>query len=155
MRVRQYVYFAVKSDVVSAAEMAVRIGLEPDEVTIQGSRSKEPLLPVVHAWKIVRHAPGATVDEMISHVVDRLEPVSAAIGELVAELNHGETGSSAVMQVVRYFDGEEGEEEDLRSPHPGLERLPGQHQLLGWHLDGRLLRFLAATGAELDVDEYG
>ena len=36
-----------------------------------------------------------------------------------------------------------------------MEKLPRQHQLLGWHLGPEVLDFLAATGAELDVDEYG
>ncbi|MFG3700121.1 hypothetical protein ACGF5C_19695 [Micromonospora sp. NPDC047620] len=52
------------------------------------------------------------------------------------------------------FEHPDGEEEDLSSPVEGWQKLPGQHQLLGWHLDGRALEFLRLTGAELDVDEY-
>ncbi|RVX43322.1 uncharacterized protein DUF4279 [Nonomuraea polychroma] len=155
MRVRQYVYFVMRSDILTAEEMSARIGLDPDEVMVQGSRSMQPLRPAVHAWKVACRDPGLTVNEMISRVVDRLEPFSEAIGGLVEELNRGHSGSCAVLQVVRYFDDEEGEVEDLRSPDPALEKIPGQHQLLGWHLDGRVVRFLVSTGAELDVDEYG
>ncbi|QFY05898.1 DUF4279 domain-containing protein [Nonomuraea phyllanthi] len=155
MRVRQYVYFAMKSDILSAVEMSARIGLEPDEAMVQGRRSRQPLRPAMHVWKIACRDPGLTVDEMISRVVDRLEPFSEAVGGLVEELNRGHSGSCAVLQVVRYYGDEEGEVEDLRSPDPAFEKVPGQHQLLGWHLDGRVLRFLVSARAELDVDEYG
>jgi len=62
----------------------------------------------------------------------------------------------ASIGVVRHF--EEGEEEVIREGEVDglrLESLPGQHQLLGWHLDAEVLAFLVAIGAELDVDEYG
>ncbi|GAA3471937.1 hypothetical protein GCM10018965_064900 [Nonomuraea roseola] len=101
--------------------------------------------------------PGLTVDEMIAHLIDRVEPFSQAIGQLAEELNQGQgdDGSCAVLQVVRYLDDEDGEEEDLCSPQRGFEKIAGQHQLLGWHLDRRVLYFLISTRAELDVDEYG
>ncbi|ACZ83872.1 DUF4279 domain-containing protein [Streptosporangium roseum] len=157
MRVRQYVYFALKSETMTAAEIATRIGLEPDETMVRGSRTAEPPRPVVHAWKVACHGPGMTLDEMIAHLVDRVEPFSEAIGRLARELDQGrgDDGSCAVLQVVRYLDDEDGEEEDLRPPHQGFEKIAGQHQLLGWHLDRRVLQFLVATRAELDVDEYG
>jgi hypothetical protein len=56
---------------------------------------------------------------------------------------------------VRYFNDDDGEEESPQPEGTDLIRLPGQHQLLGWHLDRRVLKFLHHTGAELDVDEYG
>jgi hypothetical protein len=37
----------------------------------------------------------------------------------------------------------------------GLEKLAGQHQLLGSHLNREVLDFLTEVGAELDADEYG
>lgn len=101
--------------------------------------------------------PGLTVDEMIDHLVDRLAPFSRAIGRLAEELNRGQgdDGPCAVLQVVRYLDDEDGEEEALCPSHQGFEKIAGQHQLLGWHLDRRVLQFLISTRAELDVDEYG
>ena len=36
-----------------------------------------------------------------------------------------------------------------------LERLPGQHQLLGWHLTHEQLGFLASIRCSIDADEYG
>ncbi|MFI7617314.1 DUF4279 domain-containing protein [Nonomuraea terrae] len=157
MRVRQYVYFALKTETRKATEITARIGLEPDETTVRGSRTAEPPRPVAHAWKIVCREPGLTIDEMIAHVVDRVEPFSQAVGQLAEELNQdqGDDGSCAVLQVVRYLDDEDGEEEDLCSPQQGFEKIAGQHQLLGWHLDRRVLQFLISTRAELDVDEYG
>ncbi|WP_329245510.1 DUF4279 domain-containing protein [Actinoallomurus sp. NBC_01490] len=53
MRVRQYVYFALHSSTLPAAEMATRLGLEPDEVSVRGSRTTTPPRPVTHVWKIV------------------------------------------------------------------------------------------------------
>ncbi|MEV4384681.1 hypothetical protein AB0J68_02965 [Micromonospora sp. NPDC049580] len=58
------------------------------------------------------------------------------------------------LQVVRVFEHPDGEEDDLSGPVDGLEKLAGQHQLFGWHVDGRVLEFLRLTRAELDVDEY-
>jgi hypothetical protein len=66
-----------------------------------------------------------------------------------------EESAGAVLQVVRYFDDPDGEEEELSPPDAELQKLSGQHQLLGWHLDREVLDFLMATGASLDVDEYG
>ncbi|MBL7499652.1 DUF4279 domain-containing protein [Frankia sp. CNm7] len=77
MRVRQYVYFALKSDGVSAAEMTARLGIEPDEVAIRGSRRAEPMIrPASHSWKVVCRQPYMTVDEQIDHVLDRLLPAA-------------------------------------------------------------------------------
>jgi hypothetical protein len=100
---------------------------------------------------------------MIVRVVERLEPFSEAIGELAQELDrrHHRAGapvwlaSGASLQVVRYFNDEEGEEENTYAPRADWERLPGQHQLLGWGLDSRILQFLISTRAELEMDAYG
>lgn len=155
MRVRQYVYFAVKSETMDAVEMTARIGLEPDETTVLGSHSAEPPRPAAYTWKVVCRDPEVTVDELIARLVDRLAPFSGAVGELVEQLNGGEGGSCAVLQVVRYLDTDDGDDEQASSPDPAFEKLSGQHQLLGWHLDRRVLDFLISTHAELDVDEYG
>ncbi|WP_279339776.1 DUF4279 domain-containing protein [Sphaerisporangium perillae] len=137
-----------------AVEMTARIGLERDETAALGSRSAKPPRPTAHAWKIVCRDPGVTVDELIARLIDRLAPFGGAIGELVEELNQDEGGSCAVLQVVRYLNADGGEEEETFSSDPAFEKLPGQHQLLGWHLDRRVLQFLISTHAELDVDEY-
>ncbi|MFB9889534.1 DUF4279 domain-containing protein [Planobispora takensis] len=66
MRIRQYVYLAVKSEIMDAEDMAARIGLDPDETMVRGARSTNPPRPAAHAWKIGCRAPGLPVDEMIS-----------------------------------------------------------------------------------------
>jgi Domain of unknown function (DUF4279) len=97
----------------------------------------------------------------MDRIVDRLGTHAAVIGDLVLELVAADPASrvGSVLQVVRHFDDEEGEDEETRTiemPDGGqLETLPGQHQLLGWHLNPRVIDFLSTTHASLDFDEYG
>ncbi|MBB6034918.1 hypothetical protein [Phytomonospora endophytica] len=61
-----------------------------------------------------------------------------------ADERGGDHRPARVLQLVRYLhdpDGVDRDGEDVPDP-------------LGWHLDRAVLDFLAATGAELDVDEY-
>ncbi|WP_327591113.1 DUF4279 domain-containing protein [Nonomuraea sp. NBC_00507] len=104
---------------------------------------------------MVCRKPGLTVDEQINQILDRLYAHADRIGELATELDQidGSPGSS-VLQVVRVFEHPDGEDADLTSPAEGLQILPGQHQLLGWHLDARALDFLRRAHAELDIDGY-
>jgi hypothetical protein len=154
--ISQYAYFALKSTSMPASEITARLGIEPDEAVTRGSRRPaDPVIPAAHCWRMVCRTPGMTVDEQISHIVDRLFVHAPRIGVLAAELDRTDGGpGSAVLQVVRVFEHPAGEPEDLSGPVDGLEKLPGQHQLLGWHLDRRTLEFLRLTGAELDIDEY-
>lgn len=157
MRISQFSYFTIGSEVMSAAEMSDRLGMLPDEHSERGSRSSDPIFPRSHAWKVVCKKPGLRVDDQIRSVVGRLEPVVDRIADLVAELHEMESGRATTLQVVRFFDDDEGEE-DRPNPHAaelGMRKLDGQHFLLGWHLDKNVLEFLERTGAELDVDEYG
>jgi hypothetical protein len=156
MRVDQYAYFALHSSVLPAAEMAARVGLEPDEVVVRGSRTADPPRPVEHRWKIVCRERGLRVDEQIDRVIERLGPHRDRIAALSRDLavrdpEHG----GAVLEIVRHFDYPFGEEEELSPPDAELRKLAGQHQLLGWGLDRGVLEFLLETGAYLDVDEYG
>jgi hypothetical protein len=159
VRVSQYAYFALTSTHMSAAEITARLGIEPDETKVRGSRRDRPPLPAVHIWRVVCRKPHLTVDEQIAQVIDRLFEHAERIGALAVEL-HRIDGAidgalpAGMLKIVRVFEGPDGEEEDLTSPVEGFEKLPGQHQLLGWHLDTRALEFLRLTRAELDVDEY-
>jgi len=97
---------------------------------------------------------GLTINEQVKQVVDRAVPHSSAIRDLVR------TGQvQAWLQLVRYFGVfsamKDGEEKEISVTEDGLEKLPGQHQSLGWHLDRSVLEFLVEVGAELDADEYG
>ncbi|GAB3975617.1 hypothetical protein GCM10029978_060210 [Actinoallomurus acanthiterrae] len=155
MRVSQYAYFALSSTQMSATEITARLRVEPDEVTTRGSRIVDPPRPVAHTWRVVCRTARLTVDEQIARIVDRLFAHAERIGALAAEIDRmdGRPGASK-LQVVRIFEHPDGEEEEDTNPVEGLEKLAGQHQLLGWHLDARVLEFLRLTRAELDIDEY-
>lgn len=150
MRVSQYVYFAVRSETLPATEVTAALGLGPDSVLIRASRHRDPDQPKVHAWNVECRSPGMTVDEQVGEIYARLLPV---LDRLVALRREHDVDT--VLQVVRSFDDDVGEEEELSPPGSDYEKLGGQHQLLGWHLGRDVLDFLQLTGAELDVDEYG
>ncbi|WP_330440620.1 DUF4279 domain-containing protein [Micromonospora sp. NBC_00821] len=140
MRVHQYVYFCVRSDLLSARELTTRLGIEPDEISVKGSKRENPPVPAVHSWRVVCRDSGLTVDEQIDRIIDRLGPIADQIAALVRVIDEAEgEGITSTLQVVRYFKDDDGD----------------QHQRLGWHLDRRALEFLHHTRAELDVDEYG
>ncbi|MFD9223473.1 DUF4279 domain-containing protein [Streptomyces sp. NPDC060064] len=141
MTLRQYTYFAMFSYHVSAAEMTSQLDITPDEVSVRGSRHTDPPVPVNHVWQIACRDPGLRVDEQIAQILNRLQPHTDRISEVVSRLaNHG---GGAVLQVVRYFN--DINPDQLPSDAPNL---------FGWHLDRNVLDFLTATGAELDIDEY-
>lgn len=107
----QYVYFSLRSDDTTAAEISSHLGLELDEVMVRGSRIADPPRPACHAWNISCRTRGLRVDDQITEVLDRIKPVAARVralvdgGEIVAEL-----------QIVRYFNDEDGEEEEFPDP---------------------------------------
>ncbi|WP_031080822.1 DUF4279 domain-containing protein [Streptomyces sp. NRRL S-118] len=143
MPLRQYTYFALFSQHTSADDMASQLGITPDEVTVRGSRFTEPaLVPVDHSWMVVCREPGLRVDEQITRILDSLQPDTDRICDLTRHL--ARTGGGAVLQIVRYFN-------DTDQAQPGAADAPN---LFGWHLDHKVLDFLSATGAELDIDEY-
>jgi hypothetical protein len=126
--------------------MAAILGLEPDETTVRGSRRSEPkAIPVAHHWKIVCRESGLRVDEQIARILERLAPHTAAIAALASRLATEDEGSGAVLEVVRYFNDQEGERHGHSDAAPNL---------FGWHLNREILDFLQTTGAVLDVDEY-
>lgn len=78
------VVIALTSVTLSAADVTARLGTEPDEVVVMGSRSPERVVPRCHSWKIVRRS-DESVDEQIQHLVDRLDPIRARLVSLCAE----------------------------------------------------------------------
>jgi hypothetical protein len=162
VRIRQYAYFGIFSQTLTSADITGRLGIEPDRFKVRGSRTMNPPVPKFHFWEIRSDQPGLTVVEHFDRIIGRLKPHSGAIGQLVQELTtegpHLE-GTGSRLQVVRHFDDEDGEDEELSviesSDGQNFEKLPGQHQLLGWHLGLGVIEFLLATHADLDVDEYG
>jgi hypothetical protein len=152
--ITQYCYFNLVSEQMTAAEMTARLRVEPDEVQVRAGREAQPPRPATHRWMVVCRQAGLRVDEQIERIVRRLYEHAGAIGDLAAELDRIEGGpGSSVLQIVRVFGDPTGEDEDVCEVD-GLRKLPGQHQLLGWHLDNRALEFLRMTHAQLDVDEY-
>lgn len=149
MLLRQYVYFALSSEHITAREMTAVLGIEPDETSVRGSRRTAPVaLPACHRWKISCREPGLRVDEQIANILGRLQPHTERIAALVARLATEVGPGAAVLQVVRYFNdspGEAGEADQAIDQPP---------KPLSWHLDHDVLSFLSATGATIDVDEY-
>ena len=127
------------------------MGLAPDRALVRGSRTADPPRPRFHVWEIRCDESGLRIDEQIERVIVRVEPIRTAIRDLVAE--PGDV--RAWLQMVRYFHAEDGDEEVIDETPEGLVKLSGQHQLLGWHVDRRVLSFLSDIGADLDADEYG
>jgi hypothetical protein len=72
LRIRQYVYFSVRSAELDAAVMTARLGIEPDRVLVRGARQQEPPRPTLHAWEIVCDEPRLTIDEQVASVLARL-----------------------------------------------------------------------------------
>ncbi|WP_107654613.1 DUF4279 domain-containing protein [Nocardia suismassiliense] len=150
MKVRQYCYFAVKSEVVSAAEVGAWLGMDADAVLVMGSKSAERRIPRCHSWKIIERDAGCSADgigDQIQRLVERLSPVRDRLIELTAR-----DEVSSVLQVVRYFgdpDGVSGAPDGSSPEQAGQWSRP-----FGWHLSMAVLEFLSATGTELDVDEY-
>ncbi|MGW6725880.1 DUF4279 domain-containing protein [Nocardia sp. NPDC055029] len=146
IKIRQYSYFALYSETMSAVEMTAHLTMEPDRARVQGSKSAEHRLPRSHSWQIARHST-ESIDEQIEHLIGRLTPV---LPRLISLINRPDVDAS--MQVVRYYDDPDGVH-----GAPGGTMSADVHKWprpLGWHLTTAVLKFLVATGAELDIDEY-
>lgn len=148
MRILRYGYLGVSSESLDPDTITARLGIEPDRVEVRGSRSVDPLRPVAHRWRLDA-SPGGTVDAHLEELLGRIEPVA---DRLVALTAGGE--ATATIVVVRSFDHPDGVEEEVDEVGP-LQKAAGQHQLLGFGLEPRMLGRLAELGIGLDVDEYG
>lgn len=153
MRISQYAYFSLTSEKVTAAAITGWLGIEPDRILVRGARDAIQVLPRTHQWRVQARAENVPIGLMITELTRRLDPVIEKIAAIMRELP-----IDAQLQLVRKFDDAEGVEDEGTTPEmaaQGLEKLGGQHHLLGWHLDRRTLDFLEKTRAELNVDEYG
>lgn len=152
MRISQHVSFSLRSAGVTAAEITAALLLEPDETWVMGSRDPVHVIPRCHGWSVSTTTRNRPINAQLDEVVARLRPAVPQIRTLVRG------GVGATLWVVRTFDGDEGVEDEGTPPDLaalGIEKVGGQHHLLGWRLDPTVLDFLHQTGAELDVDEYG
>ena len=154
VRIRQYVYFGVWSESLSAVEITKQVGLAADEATIRGSRNSEAPFPKRHGWKIVCNDSACDLGEQAGRVLERLRPYAAALRDLSVRSEDGDPVVTMVLQAARWFGEDGGEEDELVEVESGRYELGGQHRLLGWHLTPADLGFLVDLRAALDVDEY-
>lgn len=132
-KVHQYCYFWISSEVVTAEQITSQVGMEPDSITVRGSRQTEPrALPIEHSWmvKCGRHA---RIDEQVSEVLDRVRPAAQAIRVLTARED-----VDAGLMMVRYFDDPD----------------EGGYDAMGWMLEPAQIVLLADMGAQIQADEY-
>jgi hypothetical protein len=158
MKIRQYVTFGITSKETTAAEMTARIGIEPDRVSIKGSRIADPPIPGWHWWTIVCDQTGISVGEQISIVLNRIKSQEVEVTNLVSELKGESQPGGAQLSIVRYFNDLEGEDAEWGAIEwsKGIEVAWGlrSHHLLGWNINSDDLGLLVEVGASIDVDEY-
>ncbi|MFI5933153.1 DUF4279 domain-containing protein [Actinoplanes sp. NPDC051494] len=139
--VKQYVYFALKSDATTAEEITTRLGFKPDRVGVRGARQSSPPVPATHTWAVECRKPRMTVDEQVTEVLDRIRPIANGIRTLVEP---GEI--EAALHIVRYFEVDDLEPEAAEDGPP--------ESLLGWHLTIADLAFLVSIDADVDISEH-
>ena len=123
-----------------ASQMTKAIGMSPDKVRVRGSNRGDPPVPVCNSWELHSSKLGLHVDEHIAELRRRCEPFTAEMAALAASPD-----VSVVLEVVRYFNDEQGEPDNGEG---------NSHQLLGWVLQPADIQFLTALGAAIDVDEH-
>ena len=114
----------------------------------------DPYAATMHQdWSIERAGQRLVVDTLVSAVLGRVAPTAERIRQLV-DTNE----VFATLQIVRYFNDENGQPEKtvtIDEEGHSWEKMPGQHQMLGWALEAHTLELLVSMGATIDVDEYG
>ena len=88
MRTGNYVYFAVKSEVMTGPVIGQRIGLAADRAKVRGSKViGPPPHPLAHTWEIIGDEPGLRVHDQITRVMDRIRPYQLAIRDFVSRMS--------------------------------------------------------------------
>ncbi|MEO0494389.1 MAG: DUF4279 domain-containing protein [Actinomycetota bacterium] len=151
MKIRQYAHFDIASDLYDPDAITAALLIEPTTVSWKESKSTEPPIPRSHLWQYRATGDGC-VDDLVRELLGVFLPLRSSIEGLTAD------GACRVeIRFMRSFGDSEGEEED-EGPDDlpdNLVRIPGQHQLLGFHLDTGLMAQLVSLGCSLDFDEYG
>jgi hypothetical protein len=150
VKIKQYMLFVVYSDALEPEQISRRVGIDADAVVLRASRIADPPRPVTNIWQLRSEGSGLTVDDHIQRLTERLRPVRNTLIALLDE----QSDVTMRFEVVRYFNAEEGEDEVINLAD-GLEKLAGQHQLLGWTLTRDAMDFFRDLRAELWFDEYG
>ncbi|GAB1688591.1 DUF4279 domain-containing protein [Krasilnikovia sp. M28-CT-15] len=130
-KVRQYCYFWLASEAVTAEQITKRLGLEPDRTAVMGCRRTSPVVPAAHRWEIRCETHGA-IDEQASIVLARVAPAADRVRALV---DGGDVEAGLMM--VRWFDDPDG-----------------GYNALGWWLTREQIQLLARMGASVESDEY-
>ena len=154
VRVRQYVCFAISSPSIPPDAITGLLLLEADEVKPKGSRIAGPSpVPRAHLWKLMSgRADTSSLIEHIAALMAKLEPREHEIQTLLSS-----SDADGWIRAVRRF-GAGAEDDDIVEPGRlvgGLERLRGQHPLLGFALDHRTIELAARMHVGFDFDEYG
>ena len=151
MKIHQYAHFDVASDVYDPDAITAALLIEPTKVSWKESKSTDPPIPRSHLWQYRAKGDGS-VDDLVRELLGVFIPLRTSIAELRTD------GACRVeIRFMRSFGDPDGEEEDAGPEDlpSNLVRLPGQHQLLGFHLDTELMSQLVSLGCSLDFDEYG
>ena len=131
-KVRQYCYFWLASEVVTAGRITELLGLEPDRIAAMGSRRTSPrAVPAAHRWEINCRTHGR-IDEQVSTVLGRIAPAADRVRALV---DGGDVDAGLMM--VRWFDDPDG-----------------GYGAMGWWLTREQIQLLARMGATVESDEY-
>lgn len=155
MRVRQSASFGISSLSVTPDEITSRVQLVPDETKAKGSRFAEPKpVPRFHLWRVRSGCPETVeLSDHFAALVARIEPFAPQIRAFLDS-----SDADGQFSIVRKFEA--GPEldtiVDVGRVGPGyLERIRGQHPLLGFHLDQHILDLANGLGVGFDFDEYG
>lgn len=148
MKIRQRVYLSVSSDALTPAQVSAALGMPFDREMWRGLKSADPPRPATNRWFLDAPA-GDAVDDRIEALFDRMAPIVGPLQRLSSE---GQV--EVVLQVIRSFNDEDGEEEEIVKTDE-YEKLSGQHQYLGFPLSVELMNRLAELDCAIDVDEYG
>ncbi len=153
--VRQYAYFGMSSLLADPDSMTHAVGLIPDETKRLGSTRDWPQpMPRAHLWKL--HSGVADcrpLDEHFAALLAKVKPQVPRIREFLAS-----SDVHARFEVVRSFTpGPEDQQvlADNTVEIPGMERMSGQHRLLGFVVDESMARLAVELGVYIDFDEYG
>jgi hypothetical protein len=154
VRVSQYVYFSLRSELVDPGAMSEAVGLLPDETALMGSRRAAPVpIPRCHLWKLNSGINDkACLDDHFEALLAKLQGSAHRVRVLVES---GEV--SAAIEVVRSFEpGAEDSSVVAAGRNVGsMERLGGQHPLVGFEVSAALVAYAAEAGIGFDFDEYG
>lgn len=146
MKIRQFSYFELASPVVSAADLTIRLGVEPDLFEVEGTVSERGRVRGLHTWRISDSIDGA-IDEQIERLIDRLIPGRAQLITMASDPDIW----SRLQVVRRYHDPDGVHYAPAGTP---IDRVREWPRPLGWNLSVPTLEFLSMTATSLDVAEY-